>query len=376
MKHTAFNMEDEAPLLRALKLAENGFLTAAPNPRAGCVIRRDGNIIGEGWHRRAGEPHAEAEAAKQCGDLTGADVFVNLEPCAHEGRTPSCAAMLVKARPRRVVAAIPDPNPLVAGRGMAMLRAAGIAAEFAPPESEIFQKALALNIGFISRMSRKRPWLRIKTAATLDGKTALPGGESQWISGEESRRDAHMLRARSCAVITGTGTALSDNPRLTARGVSAPRQPLRVLACGGGKIRAGLRMFDGGGLLISAQKKPPQLDGVESLSLPGKNGGADLHALLRALAEREINEAVVEAGPRLSGAFVAEGLADEIIVYQSPKMFGGGGEMLTFPPPESPKTAPFYARMSCAPLGADIKIVYESPASRKALSESCARYCG
>ncbi|MBE8158340.1 MAG: bifunctional diaminohydroxyphosphoribosylaminopyrimidine deaminase/5-amino-6-(5-phosphoribosylamino)uracil reductase RibD [Betaproteobacteria bacterium] len=371
-----FSARDAERLTRALALAENGMLTAAPNPRVGCAAWRDGKIIGEGWHRRAGEAHAEQIAAQQCGgDLPGAEVYINLEPCAHAGRTPSCAAMLVAARPLRVVAAMPDPNPQVAGRGMAMLRAAGIAAEFAPPESEIFQRALELNIGFVSRMVRNRPWVRIKIAATMDGKTALSSGRSRWISGAESRLDAHRLRARSCAVITGTGTALADNPQLTARGVVAPRQPLRVLAGGGGKTPARLRMFNGGGLLVSAEEEPPQLDGIESLSLPGKNGGVDLHALLRALAARGANEAMVEAGRRLCGAFVAEGLADEIVVYQSPKLFGGGMDMFAAPPPDSAKTAPAFVRKYCAPHGGDLKIIYESPSARKTLAAAICALC-
>ena len=372
MAHETATARDLARLNRALALAENGMLTAAPNPRVGCVIFRGEKIIGEGWHRRTGESHAEDIALKQCGgNLQDAEVFVNLEPCAHTGKTPPCAEMLARARPARVVAALPDPNPQVAGRGMAMLRAAGIATALAAPDSNIFRRALALNIGFVSRMVRNRPWVRIKIAATLDGKTALSSGISQWISGEESRLDAHRLRARSCAIITGAGTALADNPQLTAREVAAPRQPLRVLVGGGKKIPA-LKMFAGGGMLAAAKTPPPNISGVESVSFPGKNGRVDLHALLRALAAREINEAVVEAGRRLGGAFIAEGLADEIIIYQSPKLFGGGMDIVEMPQPDSPKTAPAFVREYCAPLGGDIKIIYEAPLARKMLADAAA----
>ncbi len=361
-------------LRRALSLAENGMHTAAPNPRVGCVIVRDGKILGEGWHRRAGEEHAEAAAVRQCGgELQGAEVFITMEPCAHTGKTPPCAAMLARAKPARVVAVMPDPNPQVAGRGMAALRAAGIAAEFAPPDGAIFQQALELNIGFVSRMTRERPWLRLKIAATADGKTALPDGRSRWISGEESRLDAHRLRARSCALITGIGTALADNPALTARGVSAPRQPLRVLADGKMRARAGLKMFDGGGILATAQKAADFAPGVEVLSLPGADGKVDLHALLRALARRGINEATAEAGRRLCGAFAAAGLADEIIIYQSPKIFGGGLDILEMPPPDSPADAPSYILKHCARLGDGVKLIYESPQARQTLADAALR---
>lgn len=376
MAHEPATAADLARLNRALALAENGMHTAAPNPRVGCVIFRNGNIIGEGWHRRAGEAHAEEIAARQCGgDLQDAEVYVNLEPCAHTGKTPPCAEMLARLRPARVVVAMPDPNPKVAGRGLALLRAAGIATAIAPPDSAVFQRALELNIGFVSRMIRRRPWVRIKIAATMDGKTALPCGGSKWISGKESRLDAHRLRARSCAIMTGIGTARADNPQLTAREVAAPRQPLPVLVGGGKDNPAALEklaMFANGGILAVANTPPPAIPGVESLSLPGKNGQVDLSALLQNLAAREINEVVVEAGRRLGGALIADGLADEIIIYQAPKIFGGGMEMAAMPPPSSPQTALAFARQYCAPLGEDIKIIYEAPQARKALADAAA----
>ena len=361
-------------LSRALSLAENGLYTAAPNPRAGCVIVRGGRIVGEGWHRRAGEDHAEIAALKSCDNARGADIFVSLEPCAHAGKTPPCVEALIRARPARVVAATPDPNPQVAGRGMKMLRDAGIVAEYAPAGSDIFSRALDLNIGFFSRMTRKRPWLRLKIAATLDGKTALSSGLSKWISGEESRLDAHRLRARSCALITGIGTALVDNPRLTVRGISSPCAPRRVLVDRELRAPSDLQLFVGGGAIIATAARDKTFSGnAEVLVLPDGGGRVDLAALLAELAAREVNEAMTEAGRRLCGAFVAAGLADEIVLYQSPKLFGGGMAMIDAPPPDSPATAAAFRIKQHARCGDDIKIVFESPAARAGIYDATAR---
>ena len=365
--------KDAAVLRRALALAKNGLFTSSPNPRVGCVIRRNGKTIGEGWHRRAGEAHAEVIAMQNCGsDLQDAEMFVSMEPCAHEGKTPSCAAMLAKAKPARVVVAMPDPNPQVAGQGLAMLQKAGIKTVCAEKTDKVFARALDMNIGFASRMIRQRPWVRLKIAATADGKTALSSGLSQWISGEESRKDAHYLRARSCAMITGVGTALADNPQLTVRHVSCSRQPLRVLIDGSLRASADLRMFSGGAIVACAVPARHIADDVEVLSLPDSDGKVDLAALLNELAMRGVNEVTVEAGRRLCGAFVNAGLADEMVVYHAPLFFGGGFDMMQLPPPSSPQQATRWRLVQCERMDEDAKLVYESPDSRQILSDALA----
>ena len=361
-------------LLRALALAENGLLSTAPNPRVGCVIRRGQKTIGEGWHRRAGEPHAEICAMQQSGDnLQDAEVYVSLEPCAHIGKTDSCAAALVAAKPARVIVAMPDPNPQVAGKGLSMLRAAGIETVCASPTDEVFLRAMDLNIGFVSRMIRRRPWVRLKIAATADGKTALSSGLSRWISNAESRADAHQLRARSGALITGIGTALIDNPRLTVRHAPFFKQPLRILIDRDLRASADMRLFVGGGAMVATAAAVRHVaDGVEVLSLPDRHGRVDLAALLQALAIRGMNEITVEAGRRLCGAFIAANLVDEIVVYQAPIIFGGGYDMLDFPSPLSPEQAIRFSLKKCTPINGDIKIVYESPSARLELLNATA----
>ena len=223
----SFSAVDHGMMARALQLAERGLWTTAPNPRVGCVLARDGEVVGEGWHERAGEPHAEVHALRAAGDRArGATAYVTLEPCSHHGRTPPCAEALVAAGVARVVAAMTDPNPLVSGNGLALLQAAGIATANGLMEGE----ARELNIGFVSRMTRGRPWLRLKAAASLDGKTALENGASQWITGPAARRDGHAWRARACAILSGIGTVRDDDPQLNVRYVETPRQPLRVPA--------------------------------------------------------------------------------------------------------------------------------------------------
>lgn len=360
LKHLA--PADEPHLRRALALARNGLLSAAPNPRVGCVIRRDGQTIGEGWHRRAGEAHAEIAAMQAAGcdpcasgALRGASVYVSMEPCAHTGRTASCARALAEAQPDFVAAAMPDPDPRTAGRGFEILCKSGIQVRCAASGSDIFKNALDLNLGFVSQATRNRPWLRLKIAATIDGKTA-----------------------RSCAIITGIGTALADNPQLTARNVIAPRQPLRVLVDRDLRANPKMQMLAGGALIATAcsdsagkQKNFP--DKVEILSLPGKSGKVDLEELLVQLAARGVNEATTEAGRRLCGAFAALGLADEIVLYQAPSAFGSGFGMLEMPPPASPQEAMQFKLMSVAPIGSDLKIVYERPQSRTDLENATAR---
>lgn len=317
--------DDHGFMTEALRLAEQGLYTTTPNPRVGCLIVKDGKIVGRGFHARAGEPHAEAVALREAAERAcGATVYVTLEPCSHYGRTPPCADALVAAGVRRVVVAMEDPNPRVRGRGMERLRQAGIAVECGVLEEE----ARALNIGFVSRMTRGRPWVRMKIAASLDGRTALPDGRSQWITGEAARRDAHHWRARSCAVLTGIGTVREDDPRLTVRYVETPRQPLRVVVDSRLETPESARVLAGAPVLIAYARddqdaaKRLQDRGAEVLCVPNPSGKVDLPTLFRLLGERGINEVLVEAGTRLNGSLLKEALVDELLVYLAPCLLG------------------------------------------------------
>lgn len=318
-------MTDMLWMERALRLAERGLYTTTPNPRVGCVLVKQGEIIGEGWHERAGEPHAEINALAEAGAASqGATAYITLEPCNHFGRTPPCAEALIKAGIIRVVAAMEDPNPQVAGQGLAKLKAAGIHVECGLKAGE----ATELNIGFVSRMTRHRPWVRLKVAASLDGMTALRNGTSQWITGPEARRDAHAWRARSCAILTGYGTVKMDNPRLTVRDVATPRQPFKVVVDSKLRLSPEARVAESGNLLVATATMDEsrlhtlQQRGIEVLTLPNASGKVDLLSLLEALARRGINEVHVEAGHRLNGALLSEGLVDEFLIYQAPVLLG------------------------------------------------------
>ncbi len=322
-------------MARALRLAHRGLCTTTPNPRVGCLIVRDGNIVGEGWHARAGEAHAEIHALKAAGELArGATAYVTLEPCSHHGRTPPCADALIEAGVARVVAAMRDPNPQVGGNGLEKLRAAGIPFESGLMEAE----ARELNIGFVSRMERGRPWVRLKLAASLDGKTALNNGKSQWITGPEARRDGHAFRARACAILTGAGTVRDDDPRLTVRDIDTDRQPLRVVVDSHFETPPTARILEGGNTLVAAASEDAakiaalRAAGAEVTVLPNPNGKVDLPRLLQALAERGVNELHVEAGHKLNGSLLREGLVDELLLYFAPTILGSGREM--FPLPE------------------------------------------
>jgi diaminohydroxyphosphoribosylaminopyrimidine deaminase/5-amino-6-(5-phosphoribosylamino)uracil reductase len=317
-----FSAADHAHMARALQLAARGLYTTSPNPRVGCVVVKDGRVVGEGWHERAGTPHAEVHALQQAGDAAhGATVYVTLEPCAHHGRTPPCAEALANAGVARVVAAMTDPNPLVAGNGIAMLTLAGIAAEVGLMEAD----ARALNPGFVSRMTRQRPWLRLKTASTLDGKTALANGASQWITGEAARADVQRLRARACAILAGSGTVLADNPRMNVRDLDIGRQPLRVVVDSALRTPPSAAMLPA---LIACRAADParraalEAAGAEVVELPGGDGRVDLAALLTLLAQRGVNELHVEAGAALNGALLAAGLVDEWVAYVAPMAVG------------------------------------------------------
>jgi diaminohydroxyphosphoribosylaminopyrimidine deaminase/5-amino-6-(5-phosphoribosylamino)uracil reductase len=321
----SFSAVDHGMMARALQLAERGMWTTTPNPRVGCVLTRDGEVIGEGWHEKAGEPHAEVNALRAAGERArGATAYVTLEPCSHHGRTPPCAEALVAVGVSRVVAAMSDPNPLVAGKGLAMLRAAGIEATSGLLENE----ARELNIGFVSRMTRGRPWLRLKAAASLDGKTALNNGVSQWITGPDARRDGHRWRARACAVLTGIGTVRDDDPQLLVRDVETTRQPLRVVVDSRLETPLSARILQGGPVLVAVavddEKRANLLRaaGAEVLLLPNAAGKVELKDLLEELGRRGINEVHAEAGFKLNGSLLREGLVDELLLYLAPCLIG------------------------------------------------------
>ena len=321
----SFSAVDHGMMARALQLAERGLWTATPNPRVGCVLARDGEVVGEGWHERAGEPHAEVHALRAAGDRArGATAYVTLEPCSHHGRTPPCAEALVAAGVARVVAAMTDPNPLVSGNGLALLQAAGIATANGLMEGE----ARELNIGFVSRMTRGRPWLRLKAAASLDGKTALENGASQWLTGPAARRDGHAWRARACAILSGIGTVRDDDPQLNVRYVETPRQPLRVIVDSRLETPLTAKVLSGGPVLVAAavddEKKANSLRaaGAEVVLLPNAGGKVELKDLLEELARRGINEVHAEAGFKLNGSLLREGLVDELLLYLAPCLIG------------------------------------------------------
>ena len=323
-------------MAEAIQLARKGWYTARPNPRVGCVLVRDGQLVGQGAHLKAGEPHAEVYALRQAGELAkGADAYVTLEPCSHHGRTPPCAEALIKAGVRRVFVAMQDPNPLVSGRGVALLEAAGI-----PVVAGLLEdQAQALNAGFIQRMQTGRPRVLAKQAMSLDGRTAMASGESQWITGPEARADVQRLRAESCAVVTGIASLLADNSRLNVR---APEwadnpdftQPLRVVLDSQLRTPAQAAIFQqpGSTLVVTSevalannlqQLQALQAAGAEVTCLPlAASGGLDLSKLLDLLGQRQCNQLLVEAGARLTGAFVQQQLVDELWLYMAPKFLG------------------------------------------------------
>jgi diaminohydroxyphosphoribosylaminopyrimidine deaminase / 5-amino-6-(5-phosphoribosylamino)uracil reductase len=355
-----FTPADQEFMSRALALAERGLFTTTPNPRVGCVIVRDGAVIGEGFHERAGGPHAETNALGAAGARAeGATAYVTLEPCSHHGRTPPCADALIAARVRRVVAATGDPNPRVAGEGFARLRAGGVEVATGLLEEE----ARELNVGFVSRLTRGRPWVRLKVAATLDGKTALANGRSQWLTGEPARRDGHRWRARACAVLTGIGTVRDDDPRLTVREVETPRQPLKVLVDSRLEVPLGARILDGGNVLVAAASADRtkiaalRASGAEVVVLPNAAGKVELGDLMRELARRELNEVHVEAGVRLNGSLVAAGVVDELLIYFAPALIGESGQgMFGLPPMERLGQKVDLRLIDVARIGDDLRV--------------------
>ncbi len=321
----ATTSNDHFFMSHAIDLARRGLYTTHPNPRVGCVVVKDGKVVGEAWHREAGEPHAEVIALREAGDAArGSSVYVNLEPCCHQGRTPPCTGFLIDAGVKRVVAALEDPNPQVAGGGVHALRSAGIDVEVGVMRSD----AERLNRGFLHRIIRGRPWVTLKVAASMDGRTAMSSGESQWITGKSARRDVHHWRARSSAVMTGSGTILADDPALTVRHVDVQRQPLRVIVDSRFSTPEGARVLQqpGSTLVATANEAYEHADRVgsslEVVYLPGDDGAVDLVALLDDLSQREVNELLVEAGPTLNGAMMKAELVDEILLYLAPRILG------------------------------------------------------
>ncbi|AKJ28133.1 bifunctional diaminohydroxyphosphoribosylaminopyrimidine deaminase/5-amino-6-(5-phosphoribosylamino)uracil reductase RibD [Caldimonas brevitalea] len=354
---------------QALALGRQALRFSAPNPAVGCVlVSPSGEIIGTGHTHLAGGPHAEAAALADCRSrgLTaqGATAYVTLEPCSHFGRTPPCADALIREQVHRVVVAASDPNPLVAGRGLDRLRAAGIQVDFGLLEDE----ARDINLGFFSRMVRQRPWVRLKVAASLDGRTALDNGASQWITGSEARADGHAWRARSSAVLTGIGTVLDDNPRLDVREIETPRQPLRVVVDSQLQTPPTARLLDapGAALIYSATTDADRAAalrerGAEIALKPGAHGKVDLPAMLADLAARGVNELHVEAGHRLNGSLVRENLVDEFLVYLAPKLIGQGREMMRFGPLSGLDEAVPLQFLDVAPVGGDLRILARIP---------------
>lgn len=320
-----FSSADHACMSQALQLAEKGLFSTTPNPRVGCIIVQDDQIVGRGWHEYAGQAHAEINALKQAGSAAkNATLYVTLEPCSHHGRTPPCVDALIHAGVAKVIVAMEDPNPLVAGKGCALLKQAGIEVQTGLMEAE----AKALNVGFVCRMLHQRPWVRLKIAASLDGKTALNNGMSQWITGEAARRDGHRWRARSCAMLTGIGTVKADDPQLTVRHVETARQPLRVVVDSRLEIPLNAKLLQGDSAIIftaiNSQEKSAALQdlGAKVIEVPGVNGEVDLTKMMHKLADLEINEVLVEAGSKLNGALVQAGLVDELVMYMAPYLLG------------------------------------------------------
>lgn len=347
----------------ALELAAKGMFTTTPNPRVGCIIVKENRIIGSGYTQPAGHAHGEVQALNDAADrgfdVAGATVYVTLEPCSHHGRTPPCADALIKARVGRVVAALADPNPLVVGQGLARLEAAGIQVTCGVLEAE----AREINIGFLSRMQHGKPWVRMKTAASLDGMTALHNGISQWITADAARADGHFWRARACAILTGIGTVIEDDPQLNVRAIDTLRQPQRIVIDSQLQISPHARVLDGGDTWIVAARPDPAKEkilrelGNEIIVLPNAAGKVDLAALMLELGRRQINELHVEAGFKLNGSLIREGCVDELLVYLAPSLLGDAQRMFNLPALESLEDKKNLAFHEVKQIGADLRIL-------------------
>jgi diaminohydroxyphosphoribosylaminopyrimidine deaminase/5-amino-6-(5-phosphoribosylamino)uracil reductase len=358
-----FTADDFSQMQHALRLGERAQ-ASSPNPRVGCVLVQDGRIIGEGYTQHAGGHHAEIQALEQARaaglPTQGATAFVTLEPCAHFGRTPPCARALIQARVARVVVATEDPNPLVAGKGLQMLRDAGIDVRC----GLLAREARQANIGFFSRILRRRPWVRLKMASSLDGRSALQNGVSQWITGPDARLDGHRWRARACAVLTGIGTILGDDPLLTARHVGAVRQPQRIVLDSQRRLPATARLLDGPPIWLFHAAQGPDPDwfrtsSIQSLALANDNGRVDLVRLLGVLAERGVNELHVEAGAQVSGAFLELGLVDEILLYQAGVFLGPGQDVALLPGRNNLDNLVRWQLAGFQPVGADWRFLLQ-----------------
>jgi diaminohydroxyphosphoribosylaminopyrimidine deaminase / 5-amino-6-(5-phosphoribosylamino)uracil reductase len=359
-------MSDLVQLMdQALGLVNKPQSFTAPNPRVGCLfVQSNALILGQGHTQQAGGPHAEImalrDAASRGHSVKGATAYVTLEPCSHHGRTGPCCDALITAGIKKVVVSIEDPNPLVSGQGIARLRAAGIEVEVGPGAAE----SRELNIGFFSRMIRKTPWVRMKMAASLDGTTALANGQSQWITSQEARADGHAWRARSCAVLTGIGTVLQDNPRLDVRLVETPRQPHLVVVDSRLETPLDAHLFIAGRALFiyaagqnDAKKAALEARGATVIYLPDANGKVDLAAMMKDLAKREINELHVEAGSKLNGSLIRAGLVDEFLIYLAPKLLGPGQGMAAFGPLQQLSEAVELQFLSADRVGSDLRVV-------------------
>jgi diaminohydroxyphosphoribosylaminopyrimidine deaminase / 5-amino-6-(5-phosphoribosylamino)uracil reductase len=370
--------KDDTDFMRlALAEAQKSLYLSNPNPRVGCVIVKAGQVIGTGFTQQVGLAHAEvealADARKRGADLSGSTIYVSLEPCCHVGRTPPCTQAIIAAKPARVVIAMQDPNPLVGGKGIQQMTAAGIQVECGLLEEE----AAALNLGFVSRMTRQLPWVRLKVAASLDGKTALPNGQSKWITGAAARDDGHRWRAQACAILTGVGTVKEDDPSLTVRAIETLRQPKRIIIDSKLDIpltAAVLKPFangapsskDGGAMVVCgeitadaqlAKRAQLQAQGVEVISMPNSMGKVDLPALMRYLAtECEMNEIHVEAGHKLNGSLLREGCVDELLVYLAPTLLGSGLGIANLPELTSLTQRTDWKRIDCTVLDPDIRL--------------------
>jgi diaminohydroxyphosphoribosylaminopyrimidine deaminase/5-amino-6-(5-phosphoribosylamino)uracil reductase len=361
----------------AFELARAGRLLAAPNPAVGCVIASpNGVVLGAGHTQQAGGPHAEImalrDAAANGHSVHGATAYVTLEPCSHHGRTGPCCNALIAAGITKVVATNIDPNPLVSGQGFAWLRAAGIEVEVLPTDHPLAIESRELNIGFFSRMVRKKPWVRMKIAASLDGQTALNNGASQWITSEAARMDGHAWRARACAMLTGIGTVLADNPTLNVRLVDTPRQPHLVIIDSRLETPLDAALFIAGracyiyaAVQNDAKKLALEARGATVIYLPGQTSGTerkvDLNAMLLDLAKREVNELHLEAGHKLNGSFVREGLVDEFLVYLAPKLLGLGQGMLNLGPLTQLTDGIDLSFQSVERVGSDLRVVARPP---------------
>ena len=357
-----FSPVDYAFMSTALRLAEKGLYSTTPNPHVGCVIARNEQIVGSGWHERAGQPHAEINALNAAGEAArGATAYVTLEPCSHYGRTPPCANALIEAGIAKVIIAMEDPNPLVSGRGCALLQQAGIAVQTGLLQAE----AHALNVGFITRMVHKKPWIRLKIAASLDGKVALNNGISQWITGEAARQDGHRWRARSCAIMTGIGTVRSDNPLLTVRHVQTSRQPRKIVVDSHLTMPLDAILLQGEEVFIFTansehQEKKAALSklGTRVVVLPNAEGMVDLEKMMVMLADWGMNEILVEAGSGLNGALINAGLVNEMIIYLAPHLLGDDAQgMIRLPELRNLEHKKILEIQDLRMIGQDIRVI-------------------